>query len=468
MDDSLLTGISILVLEDDKLLSRRLSAYLETRGAEVMQAEEVEEARNLVKDFSFDVALSDINLPDGNGMDLLKEGAYPDTCRVLIMTAEGGVETAVEAMRLGAVDFLAKPFELDELSLVILRSRRQQKKDRIETYRQASEEKSSDLFFGSSMEGVRLALDRILETDRRLGDSLPPVLLIGQTGTGKTSIARWIHKSGPRSEKLMVEVNCSALPESLAESELFGHERGAFTDAKTARIGLFEAADGGALFLDELASLSLPIQAKVLKAIEDQEIRRLGGTKSIKINIRLIAAGGEDLKDRVAQGLFREDLYHRLDLLRIELPPLVQRKADLAELAAYLIGQLSQRYKVDGKHLAQKGIERLLAYNWPGNVRELAHELERSLIFEENDALELAMLAGVDPAGSANIILSEDTLFNPAFEFPDEGFSIEETILDIIQRALKQTNQNVSAAARLLGVNRDYIRYRLSGKKSAD
>lgn len=468
MDDSPLTGISVLVLEDDKLLSRRLSAYLESRGADVMQAANLAEVRNLLKDVSFDVALSDVNLPDGNAMDLLKEGSYPDTCRVLLMTAEGGVETAVEAMRLGAVDFLTKPFELDELSLVILRSRRQQKKDRIETFRQAIEEKSSDLFFGSSMEGIRLALDRILDTDRRLGDSLPPVILIGQTGVGKTSIARWIHKSGPRSDKPMVEVNCSVLPESLAESELFGHECGAFTDAKIARIGLFEAADGGVLFLDELTSLSLPLQGKVLKAIEDQEIRRLGGTKSIKINIRLIAAAGEDLKDRVAEGHFREDLFHRLDLLRIELPPLAQRKADLPELATYLISRLSQRYKVEGKHMSPKGIERLLAYGWPGNVRELAHELERSLIFEENDALELVMLAGVDPAGTSNSYLSDDTLLNPGFEFPDEGFSIEEAILEIIQLALNQTNQNVSAAARLLGVNRDYIRYRLSDKKSAE
>ena len=381
------------------------------------------------------------------------------------MTAEGGVETAVEAMRHGAVDFLTKPFELDELPLVMLRSRRQQKQDRIEHFRKETRSKDSGLFFGESMSNIRQSLDKIIDTDRRLGDALPPILLLGQTGTGKTSLARWLHENGPRSANELVEVNCSALPEALAESELFGHERGAFTDAKTARIGLFEAADGGTLFLDELPSLSLPLQAKVLKAIEDHEVRRVGGNKSIQVNIRLIAAAGENLKELVAEKQFREDLYHRLDLLRIELPTLNQRKKDLPAMAAYLIERLSIRYKVSGKSLSSEGTRRLLAHEWPGNVRELAHELERSLIFEENDSLDLVMLAG---AGKTDVPggMTSDLWFNPAFQFPEDGFDIEEAVLDIINHALRQTNQNVSAAARLLGVNRDYIRYRLSGKKS--
>ncbi len=464
MEDKPLSGISILVLDDDKLLCRRIGAYLESRGAESLQAFTLEEGRNLLGEYSFDIVLSDIHLPDGDGLDLLREGAYPSTTRVLVMTAEGGVQTAVEAMRYGAADFLSKPFELEELPLVILRSRKQQKQDRIENFRKETAPKDSDLFFGAAMKGVRVQLEKVIETDQRLSESLPAVLLIGQTGTGKTSFARWIHSEGPRAGKPLVEVNCSALPETLAESELFGHERGAFTDAKSARIGLFEAADSGVLFLDELPSLSLPLQAKVLKAIEDQEIRRVGGNKSIKINIRLITAAAENLKELVSQGLFREDLYHRLDLLRIELPPLEMRKADLPDMAAHLIQQLSVRYKVSGKRLSSKGIQRMLSYSWPGNVRELSHELERSFIFEESDALDLAMLAGVDPKDE-EAFLSDDVWFNPAYRFPERGFDIEEAVLDIINHALKQTNDNVSAAARLLGVNRDYIRYRLSGKK---
>lgn len=466
MDDSPLSDISILVIEDDKLLCRRVSAYLESRGGDVMSGASLEEARNLLADYSFDVVLSDVHLPDGNGLDPLRGKSYPATTRVLIMTAEGGVETAVEAMRLGAADFLTKPFELDELPLVILRSRQQQKQARLETFRKETRSQDSGLFFGEAMLGIRQSLDKILETDQRLGDSLPPVLLIGQTGTGKTSFARWLHENGPRSSNELVEVNCSALPETLAESELFGHERGAFTDAKASRIGLFEAADGGTLFLDEMPSLSLPLQAKVLKAIEDQEIRRLGGRKTIKINIRLIVAGGEDLKDRVAQGLFREDLYHRLDLLRIELPPLKLRVGDLPSLAQSLLDKLALRYKSGARNLSQLGLQRLVNYEWPGNVRELAHELERSLIFEDGEELDLNMLAHADgDPGSGS--LSPEQWFNPTFQFPEEGFQIEEAVLKMIQHALDQTNQNVSAAARLLGVNRDYIRYRLSQKKES-
>ena len=205
MNDSPLSGISILVIEDDKLLCRRVAAYLESRGGEVMSGNSVEEARNLLGDFSFDVVLSDIHLPDGDGLDLLRGKAYPATTRVIVMTAEGGVETAVEAMRLGAADFLTKPFELDELPLVILRSRRQQKQARIDTFRKEAQSQDSGLFFGEAMAGIRLALDKIIETDQRLGDSLPPVLLIGQTGTGKTSLARWLHEQGPRSANELVE-----------------------------------------------------------------------------------------------------------------------------------------------------------------------------------------------------------------------------------------------------------------------
>jgi transcriptional regulator with GAF, ATPase, and Fis domain len=263
-----------------------------------------------------------------------------------------------------------------------------------------------------------------------------------------------------------VEVNCSALPETLAESELFGHERGAFTDARAARIGLFEAAHGGTLFLDELPSLSLALQAKVLTAVEDHKIRRVGGSKEIPVDVRIIAATNRDLTKLVTEGLFREDLYHRLDLFSIEIPPLRARGDDILKLAELFLRTLSKRHRLTGKNLSSVGRKNLIAYSWPGNVRELAHELERAIVFEDHDHLDFENLAGrrlFEAATPAQEGTAGDW-FNSNFVFPPEGFSLEDAILRIINHALKQTNQNVSAAARLLGVSRDYLRYRLAGK----
>jgi DNA-binding NtrC family response regulator len=260
----------------------------------------------------------------------------------------------------------------------------------------------------------------------------------------------------------LVEVNCSALPETLAESELFGHERGAFTDARAARMGLFEAANGGTLFLDELPTLSPALQGKVLKAIEDNRIRRLGGTQEIPIDARVIAATNQDIKQLVATSKFREDLYHRLDLYRIQIPPLRARGGDILELAERLIARLCQRHRLPVKSVSSAGQKRLSAYAWPGNVRELAHELERAIVFEEQAELDFAHLVG---AGGVSATSAEDGWFNPGYRFPEEGFDLEKAIRRLIDHALEQTGQNVSAAARRLGVTRDYIRYRLTEAK---
>ena len=292
---------------------------------------------------------------------------------------------------------------------------------------------------------------------------LPPVLVQGETGTGKTTIARWLHHRGPRGSGALVEMNCSAVPETLAESELFGHERGAFTDARSARIGLFEAANGGTLFLDELPTLSLGLQAKVLKALEDHRIRRLGGTREIPLDVRVIAATHRDLKQLVSAGQFREDLFHRLDLYRVQLPPLRERGEDILKIAELLVERLCRRHRLPRKKITAAGRTKLLAYPWPGNVRELAHELERTIVFEDHADLVFEHL----PAPAIASAPADGTdWFNPAYTFPAEGFVLEEAIASLIQRALQQTGNNVSAAARLLGVSRDYLRYRLSGDKS--
>jgi DNA-binding NtrC family response regulator len=462
MRNETLSGLSLLIVEDDLLLRKQLVAKLEALGADVTAANDLGAARRLMADLEFDFALLDVHLPDGLGTDLLKEKAFPSSTGVIVMTVNGQVSGAVEAMRLGALDYLIKPFDLDELPLAIARVRRARQSARVGEQKRAQSSLGDDtFFFGSALAGMQAQLSKILAADQRMQTELPPVLIQGETGTGKTTIARWLHYQGPRNAQPLVEVNCSAMPETLAESELFGHERGAFTDARTMRMGLFEAANGGSLFLDELPSLSLPIQAKVLSALEDRRIRRVGSTKPIAVDVRVIAATNRDLPTLVTEGRFREDLFHRLDLYRIAIPPVRERGTDILPLAGLLVGRICQRHKLPERRLSALAHQRLSAYAWPGNVRELAHELERAVVFEEGAELNLDQLrlpglteASGQPSGA--------DWFNERFVFPDQGFAIEEAVKRIIRHALKQSNQNVSAAARLLGVSRDYVRYRLA------
>lgn len=461
---SKLAGLDILVVDDDVMLRKRLAAQLERLGAGVSVADSLRAARQLAGSMDFDFALLDVNLPDGLGPDLLREKIFRPDTGVIVMTAHGGVSGAVEAIRLGALDYLVKPFEADEVPLVIDRARQTRQSTRAGEHRREAAADEA-IYFGSALASLREHLDKILAADQRIQGPLPPVLIQGETGTGKTTIARWIHQRGPRASRELVEVNCSALPESLAESELFGHERGAFTDARTTRMGLFEAANGGTLFLDELPSLSLALQAKVLTAIEDHQIRRVGGAKPIPVDARVVAAANRDLKELVAQNLFREDLFHRLDLYRVLLPPLRERGADILRLAELFMGRLASKHRIAPKEISETGRARLLGWSWPGNVRELAHELERALVFEEGPALDFKHLAGTAAAGPGQGSLSATEWLNPAFELPPSGFTLEEAINRLIQLAMDQTAGNISAAARLLGVPHDFIRYRLGRKK---
>jgi DNA-binding NtrC family response regulator len=463
MPETDLSGLSLLLVEDEPLLRKQLAAELERLRADVTSAATLASARQWTIDQGFDFVLLDVNLPDGQGTDLLKEKAFSPSTGVIVMTAHGAVEGAVQAMRLGALDYLVKPFEQDELALVIARAQRARQSARIDEHRRSDGGQTGDaFFFGSSLAALEKQLAKILAADERLQTHLSPVLIHGETGTGKTTIARWLHHRGPRGSQPLVEMNCSAVSESLAESELFGHERGAFTDARTARIGLFEAANGGTLFLDELPSLSTGLQAKVLKTIEDHRIRRVGGTKELPVDVRLIAATHRDLKSLVSAGSFREDLFHRLDLYRVQLPPLRERGEDIVKMAEVLVERLCRRHRLPRRKITANGRQKLLSYPWPGNVRELAHELERALVFEDIPELgfeQLPVAVGAEEAGAAG-------WFNAGFKFPAEGFRLDEAIGKLIEHALKQTGNNVSAAARLLGVSRDYLRYRLAGGKS--
>lgn len=456
-------GCEVLLLEDDPPLRRRLAAHLRALKAEVTEASTIEEARRLLRDLRFDFALVDLHLPDGEALELLRDGAFSENTGVVVMTGFGGVRNAVEAMRLGAGDYLAKPFEPEELPLAFARCRVQRRAARRDEHRASDHaaEIPEDLFFGEGLAGVRKQLDLILATERRMERSPPPILIEGETGTGKSLLARWLHRNGPRAGHPFVTVNCAALTETLAESELFGHERGAFTDAHQARIGLFEAADGGTLFLDEIGMLAATTQAKVLTAVEEGIIRRLGGTKEFSADVRLIAASNRSLLDLVEGGRFRDDLYHRLHLLHVALPPLRERGADIVALAKHLLERIAGRHRLKDLSITPEGEARLRAQRWRGNVRELAHEIERAVVFSDNPRLDFAQLGGVPEALPA-------AWRNPAWRLPAEGFTIDQAIDDLVACALRDTEHNVAAAARRLGVTREFLRYRLKHRNSPE
>lgn len=458
-----LTGLGLLLVEDEALLRRRYQHRLEEAGAEVSAAGSLEEARRLAGAVPVEAALVDVNLPDGRGLRLLTEGVLGAGVVTIVMTAEGGVEGAVEAMRVGAADYLVKPFDLDELPLRFARARRARNRRRAEEHAGERAEAEEGLVFGPSLEPLRRQLEQIVAADRRLVSGVaPPVLVEGETGTGKTSVARWLHRQGPRSAGPLVEVNCAALPEALAESELFGHERGAFTDAKEARVGLFEAAEGGTLFLDELPSLPVALQAKLLTVLEDRAVRRVGGTKPRPVDARVIAATNVDLARAVAEGRFRADLLHRLDLFRVRLPPLRERPAEIVPLAEALLVRVARRYGLKPAAIPAAACRRLEAYRWPGNVRELAHELEREVVFGDGTLAFLRLGGGAVPVGGEH---GPDWLV-PGYRFPESGFNLEEAIGRLVRLAVEQTGGNVSAAARLLGVTRDVVRGRLETRVS--
>ena len=460
MAKSPLAGLSVLLLEDELMLRKRLAGFLEKEGAEVTAVNTVAAARQALESLSFEAALIDVNLPDGRGTDLLRDKAFATTTNVIVMTAEGGVAGAVEALRAGAADYLVKPFDPDELPVRLAQARRSRQAKRADEFRRGQE---SELVFGESLAGVREQLAKITAADRRLSGYLPPVLIEGETGTGKTAIARWIHRNGPRADEPLVELNCSALPDALAEAELFGHERGAFTDAKAARIGLMEAADGGTLFLDELPSLALGLQAKLLTAIEDHMLRRVGASRPIPVDARIIAATNADLTALAREGKFREDLLHRLDLFRVRLPPLRERGNDILVLAEELLARTSRRYGQKTQTIPPEGRSRLLAHRWPGNVRELAHEIERAVVFGGEHGLTFSHLAAAPEPGSGT-----SKWFRSDFVFPESGFSMETAIDELVLHAVRQADGNVSAAARLLGVSRDVVRYRLKGGRETE
>lgn len=397
------TDMKVLVVEDDELLRRVIYDCLLSCECEVNAADSLHDARKLLNTDTFDVMFSDMRLPDGNGLDLMVEQreANPDM-EVVVMTAFGNVDTAVMALKQGAFDYLSKPFEDGELFKVL---RNVQQKRKLSSKVAAMSDYSMREFDGfvqfDQMIGTAAMTD-IFNMAKRVAASGATVLILGESGSGKGMLSKAIHRSSPRVNEPFVEINCSAIPEHLLESELFGYEKGAFTDAKNKKIGLFEVAEGGTIFLDEIGDMDLSLQAKVLKVLEDKEFRRLGALRSTQVDIRIVAATNRDLKELVAEGTFREDLYYRLSVVPINVPPLRQHLASIEPMANYFLQLFSKQMGRTVKGFDPDAMKRLLSYDWPGNVRELRNVIERGLILSDGDTIS-ALSLGVDPVGSKNV-----------------------------------------------------------------
>jgi two-component system response regulator AtoC len=440
---------TVLVVEDEEKLRRVVELQLKTAGFDVEQAGSAEDALKLTD--RADVILTDLRLPGQSGLELLANLRRQDShTPVIVMTAFGSIETAVEAMKAGAVDFLPKPFSLDHLMTVVnkaleLRTLRDENR---ELRAELSQRYKLDNIIGGSE-----AMREIFATVDRVAPTRATVLLCGESGVGKDLIARAIHHHSPRFDRPFVKINCTALPENLMESELFGYEKGAFTGANTTKPGKFEQADTGTVFLDEIGDVPGSIQVKLLRILQEREFERLGSNKTRHIDVRVLAATNVDLRAALEQGTFREDLYYRLNVLPINIPPLRDRKEDVPFLVTYFIKKLRKDLGSPVESISDAAIERLLSYHWPGNVRELENVLERSMVLATGPVLQ---------AGDIKLDTAPKTRAASVDSFLPEGMTLDQFEQSIIREALHRAAGNKSQAARLLGLTRNALRYRLS------
>jgi DNA-binding NtrC family response regulator len=440
---------TILVVDDEQLIRWSLATRLTDEGYRVVEAETASEALRKHRE-GVDLVLLDYKLPDGDGLSVLQsmKAADPETV-VILLTAVTSVETAVEAMKRGAYHYASKPFNLDEIVLLVekaLETTRLRREVRTLRANQA-QPFSLDRIVGRSetMASVRALLQKIAASPAST------VLLTGESGTGKDLAAKVIHYASDRASRPFMNITCSALPETLLESELFGHERGAFTGADRQKRGLLESADGGTVFLDEIGEMVPLLQAKLLRFLEEKSFKRVGGSADLRVDVRVIAATNRTLEDEVRAGKFREDLYYRLNVVPIVLPPLRQRAEDIPALLDYYVDTYNKEFKKRIRQIAPDARERLTRYPWPGNVRELRNAVERAMLLAEGDELTSSdfQLAG------------ERGKLSEGVELPPNGVDIEQLERSLVVQALERSRWNQTKAAALLGLNRDQIRYRI-------
>src|SRR5918993_3566680 len=444
----------ILVADDHDSLRRGLAQALGEAGHDVEEAPNGNAAIEKLHEGFFDVVVSDLKMGGSTGIDVLKTAKtlHPSSA-IILMTAFGSVSTAVEAMKSGAFDYVQKPFEIEEMEVKIekaLEMRRMQ--NQIDYLRHAQ----GDIYEFDRIIGSSGALEKVLSVVRKVAKSNTTVLVRGETGTGKELIAGAIHHNSHRASRNFIKVNCAALQENLLESELFGHEKGAFTGADKQRIGRFEQADGGTLFLDEIGDMSPSTQAKILRVLQEHEFERLGGTRTLRVDVRLIAATNRDLPAMVQSGQFREDLYYRLNVVSIEMPPLRERKDDIVPLANAFIQRFSGelKKKIDGLELDAQKL--LMRYNWPGNIRELENTIERAMLLAEGRAIAADDLRlGEAPTASGG----RDHA--PIVRIPPTGIPLEDIERHALIEALKMSNWVQKDAAELLSISPRVMNYKI-------
>jgi two-component system, NtrC family, response regulator HydG len=443
----------ILIADDHDALRRGLVRALTEAGHDVDEAPNGNAAIQRLHDGYYDVVLTDLKMGGSDGLEVLRTTkALHNSTAVILMTAFGSVTTAVESMKSGAFDFVQKPFEIEEMEVKIEKALEMRRLRHELDYLRHTQ---NDIYNFDKIVGSSGALSKVLGVVRKVAKSNTTVLIRGETGTGKELIAGAIHHNSLRAGRNFVRVNCAALQENLLESELFGHEKGAFTGADKQRIGRFEQADGGTLFLDEIGDMSASTQAKILRVLQEHEFERLGGTRTLKVDVRLIAATNRNLASMVANGQFREDLYYRLNVVSIEMPPLRERKDDIPALAEFFVRRFSGelKKKMDGIH--PEAAKMLLRYNWPGNIRELENAIERAVLLTEGsqirpEDLRLGEVAttGGDDAGSI-------------VRIPPSGISLEEIEKRALIEALKMSNWVQKDAAELLQISARVINYKI-------
>jgi DNA-binding NtrC family response regulator len=444
----------ILVVDDEHLIRWSLEQNLKKQGYEVVVASNGEEALKQVHEDPPDLVLLDIQMPGLTGLEVLEKVKEIDEDIVAIMiTAHGGLETAVSAMRMGAYDYINKPFNLDELAIVI-RKALETSSLRREVAGLRSEHRKSGVpnMIGNSkhMKNILAMMDKVSKSEAST------VLIQGESGTGKELVAKWIHYNSNRADRPFVAINCAAVPATLLESELFGHEKGAFTDAKSTKKGLFELADGGTIFLDEIGDMEIGMQAKLLRFLEDRTFRRIGGSKIISVDIRIVSATNKELLKAIEEKSFRNDLYYRLQVIPIFLPPLRERKEDIISLANFFVETYNKEFNKHVKGISGMAEKMLTDYNWPGNIRELKNVIERAIILGNDDTLllehlPLEIIAKSTPSGAPATSL----------KLPPEGVDIEEVEKELIRQALDSSDWNQSKAAKKLNLGIDAFRYRM-------